>query len=602
MLKPLLAALALTFTLFEADAARMPGPPATASSDSAPGLAWRPWSEQLFAQAKREKRFILLDLEAVWCHWCHVMEQTTYHDASVAAIIAAHYLPVKVDQDARPDLSRRYDEYGWPATVIFDPSGREIVKRRGYIPPERMVRLLQAVVADPSPIRYVDQASIDAYSTSDLLPEDLRTELTRRLIGAHDFARGGLTQEQKFLDRDTVEYAMLLSRKGDDQARRLARQDLDQAVRLIDPVWGGAYQYSTDGDWDHPHFEKLLQIQADELRVYALAHMVFGDTRYLKAAKDIHRYVVAFLTSPEGAFYVSQDADLIQGRHGGEYFSLDDAGRRQRGLPAVDRHLYAREQGWMIQALAQLYSATLDGQYLHQAVTAAEWALKHRRLPNGGFRHDEHDVAGPYLEDSIAMGQGLLALYAVTGERKWLAYAQEAGVFARKSFAAPRAGYATAADRGQVLKPKPQIDENVAAARFFDLLAHYTGNAEYQKDAQHAMRFLVTREVALLRMTNAGILLAAAELGADPVHLTVVGRKDDPKAQALFKAAVRYPAGYRRIEWWDRREGALPNPDVQYPELPEAAAFVCTNAACSLPQFQAEGLLALAARLESAVK
>ena len=124
MLKPLLAALALTFTLFEADAPRMPGPPATASSDSAPGLAWRPWSEQLFAQAKREKRFILLDLEAVWCHWCHVMEQTTYHDASVAAIIAAHYLPVKVDQDARPDLSRRYDEYGWPATVIFDPSGR----------------------------------------------------------------------------------------------------------------------------------------------------------------------------------------------------------------------------------------------------------------------------------------------------------------------------------------------------------------------------------------------------------------------------------------------------------------------------------------------
>ena len=175
-------------------------------------------------------------------------------------------------------------------------------------------------------------------------------------------------------------------------------------------------------------------------------------------------------------------------------------------------------------------------------------------------------------------------------------------MFARKSFAAPRAGYLTAADRGQVLKPKPQIDENVAAARFFDLLAHYTGNAEYQKDAQHAMRFLVTREVALLRMTNAGILLAAAELGADPVHLTVVGRKDDPKAQALFKAAVRYPAGYRRIEWWDRREGALPNPDVQYPELPEAAAFVCTNAACSLPQFQAEGLLALAARLESAVK
>jgi hypothetical protein len=113
------------------------------------------------------------------------------------------------------------------------------------------------------------------------------------------------------------------------------------------------YQYSTDGDWVHPHFEKLLQIQADDLRLYALAYMAFGDPAYLKAAQSIHRYVSEFLRSPDGAFYVSQDADLVPGQHGGDYYALDDAGRRKRGLPAIDKHLYPREQGWMIQALAQ---------------------------------------------------------------------------------------------------------------------------------------------------------------------------------------------------------------------------------------------------------
>jgi len=90
---------------------------------------------------------------------------------------------------------------------------------------------------------------------------------------------------------------------------------------------------------------------------------VFNDPAYLKAAKDIHRYVGGFLMSPDGAFYVSQDADLVRGEHSGEYFSLGDAARRKLGVPAIDRHLYAREQGWMVQALVQLYSATLEEHY-----------------------------------------------------------------------------------------------------------------------------------------------------------------------------------------------------------------------------------------------
>ena len=82
-------------------------------------LPWKTWQDSHFTVAKKEQRFILLDLEAVWCHWCHVMEQKTYSDPRVAALIAKHYIPVKVDQDARPDLGKRYEDYGWPATIVF---------------------------------------------------------------------------------------------------------------------------------------------------------------------------------------------------------------------------------------------------------------------------------------------------------------------------------------------------------------------------------------------------------------------------------------------------------------------------------------------------
>ena len=134
-------------------------------------------------------------------------------------------------------------------------------------------------------------------------------------------------------------------------------------------------------------------------------------------------------------------------------------------------------------------------------------------------------------------------------------------------------------------------------ARFANLLARYTGNDEYRACAEYAMRFLVTREVALKRRTEAGILIADVELAVNPAHLTIVGSKTDPAAQSLFATAQGHPESYKRIEWWDPAEGPMPNPDVQYPELPRAAAYVCAQNRCSLPVFTGPELLALAQRL-----
>jgi uncharacterized protein YyaL (SSP411 family) len=555
-------------------------------------IIWEPWSDDLFERAAREHKFVLMDLEAVWCHWCHVMEAMTYSDPKVIELMQSRYIAVRVDQDARPDISRRYEEYGWPATVVFNAEGTEIVKRRGYLPPPLMISMLEEIIVDPSPVKYRDAEPITRFAENPLLAERLRAVLDLGFYVTHDAKLGGMRHNQKFIDRDTVEYGLLRAGHDGDhgelRAEAMTRRTLTAALQLIDPAWGGMYQYSTDADWVHPHFEKIIAMQAEPMRLYSLAYAQFGDDSYRQAVADIHRYLRTFLKSPEGAFYTSQDADLVQGEHGEAFFALDDAGRRKLGIPAIDKHRYARENGWLIQALATAYSMTGERAYLDDAIGAARWVLANRALPAGGFRHDESDAAGPYLDDTLAMGQGFLALYAATGTREWLGHAQAGADFIEQHFRGAKPGYLTTpAQSKSRLASQANVDENISLARFTNLLHRYTGATRFRVMSEHALRLLVTAQVVESRLTAPGILLAAFESANDPLHITVVGAKDDAQARKLFAAASGYPAVYRRIEWWDRSEGDMPNADVQYPKLDKPAAFICTDSACSLPIFSA---------------
>ncbi|HZM51051.1 MAG TPA: DUF255 domain-containing protein, partial [Vicinamibacteria bacterium] len=404
-------------------AAETPGP-----------IAWTDWSDAAFERARADDRLVLLDLGAVWCHWCHVMEETTYKDPEVVSLIQTRFVPVRVDQDARPDLSNRYEDYGWPATVVFDSKGRELVKFQGYIEPERMRGLLRAVIADPTPGPSVENAAGPSLGEGSALTDAERRDLQAILVNRYDTKNGGWGTSHKYLDWDSVEWCLLRAREGDRKAERMARETLDRQLKLIDPVWGGVYQYSDSGDWDHPHFEKIMSMQAEDLRVYAQAYAQLGDARYLQAARDIHKFLTTFLRGPDGAFYVSQDADVVRGEHSGEYFKLGDAARRARGIPRVDTHLYARETAWAATALLALHAVTGEEAHLRDAVKSAEWILANRAIEGGGLRHDAVDVAGPYLGDSVAATRLFLALYAATGERRWLEHAEKTLAFVGTRF------------------------------------------------------------------------------------------------------------------------------------------------------------------------
>lgn len=562
-------------------------------------LKWRDFDQAVFAEAKRDHKFVLLDLEAVWCHWCHVMDAETYSDAAVQKLLNSKYICVRVDQDARPDLSNKYEEYGWPATIIFNENGAEIVKRSGYINPAKMSRLLSAIIKDPSPEKDSSSSVVAATDSVSLgsgenrLTASLRQELIAKHVAGNDSKYGAWGTYQKFLDFDSAEYAMVQGLAGDSQSKVRAMAALDGELNLLDPAFGGVYQYSTDGDWAHPHFEKIMQTQAENMRLYALAYRLYGEERYLKAAKAIARYLQEFLSAPDGAFYTSQDADLVSGVHSGEYFSLDSAARLKQGLPRIDKHCYARENGWAINAMVELYLASRDKQYLDRAITTAQWVMANRQLKLSaatqlGFRHGESDKAGPFLGDSLAMARAFLSLYRATGERKWLNQAELTANFIDSEFKRSIAS--------------STIDENVQLARFANLLYQYTGEKKYRGLAEQALAFLALPETAGRRkIFVAGILLADQELTAEPIHITIVGSKADAQAKELFATAAALPAPYMRVEWFDAREGPLPNTALELPQLPKAAAFLCGNGRCSTPAYDEVALKRLFERASKTV-
>ena len=560
----------------------------TLAAQTAPAssLHWQPWSEEVFAQAKRENKFVILDLEAVWCHWCHVMEETTYRDPAVMVLMNERYIAVRVDQDSRPDLSNRYEDYGWPATIVFASDGSEIVKKQGYVPPERMKAMLQGIIDDPSPLVSRDAAVENATGGDTVLSADRLKELRDQLVNGYDDHEGGWGFSHKFLDWDAVEYSMRAAGRGDQRAADMARTTLRLQRKLLDPVWGGVYQYSVGGKWDEPHFEKIMQMQAENLRIYALAYARWGEADDLAMAGAIHGYLRKFLTSADGVVYTSQDADLVPGEHSADYYALDDAGRRARGIPRIDRHVYSRENGWVIAALVQLAAATGDDNYRIEAERAARWLIGHRSIEGGGFRHDEKDAAGPYLGDTLAMGRAFLALHQLTQNPEWLAHATAAAGFIHDHFgrgALP--GYASSDTKRETFPaPRPQYDENTGVARFAAALSRVTGRAEHRALAEPALRWVLTTAVTADRgFYVGGALLAEEELRMEPVHVMILGAKDNPVARAMYVAALRFPDQHKLVEWWDRREGPAPRGEDIFPELELPAAFLCANGACSSP-------------------
>ncbi len=554
------------------------GAPSVRSSPEDSPIAWGRDLSAGLAQARDQNKPVLLYLEAVWCHWCHVMDQRTYGDAQVQAAVEAGYVPVRLDQDAHPDLSTRYRRWGWPATIILDGDGNDLAKRQGFVAAEEFAALLNRIAADP----VAEDASAPEPSKPPLANDELSQRLQANHVRSHDGARGGLKSAQKYVDRDTVEWDLVLAGSGDEDAAARARRTLSNALALLDPAWGGFYQYSTHRDWEHPHFEKRTELQADYIRIYTLGWAELGDPAYLDAAKATAAYARRFLAAEGGGYYPSQDADLRPGEHADDYFALGDKERLALGIPRVAPQIFARETAAMVEALATLAEYSGDRQALNEADAAGRWLLRERRMAAGGYAHGSDADQRLHLDVQLRVARAFLALYRATSQRAWLAEAVSVATQFNR-LRATDAGYYSIPPDQSALPPVRDLAAQISLARFASLLAHYSGDTAHRQIASHALNWLRRPDVAFSSFTEPGILLALGEAERDPLHVTIVGPRDEALSARLYAAGAQLPGWYKRLEWWDRAEGPLPNPDVAYPPSRKPAAFVCTERRCSVP-------------------
>ena len=545
---------------------------------------WSEWSDATFARAAAEKKFVIVSLQSWWCPWCLTMNKETWADPAVRAELKDHFIPVYVDQDSRPDISQRYERWGWPATIIFGPDGTEIVKLRGFYSPRFFLPVLKETVKDPSPVDYGKSAPERERTLATGLAEEQRNAILAFMGKAWDPANGGWGKS-KLVDGPTLGWFLDRAKAGDAEASQRIKRTLTAMIALIDKDSGGISQVTLQPDWSRPSLEFPMFAQQAALSAYARAWVLFGDTAYRGAADDIYRFLKDKLAAPGGGFHASMGM--------------------AEGQPGVDKRQYARETGQAIQGLAAYYDATGNTAALALAVAAADWAVRERALKGGGFRHAAQDAAGPYLADSIEMGAALLALHRSTGERKWLQAAIASGDFIAATFIDPATGgflVSASPDAKHLPKPIKQREDNVTATRFFTLLAFYSGQPRHREIAEAGMGYLASPAILEQAAFLPDVLLAEEELRNEPVHVTVVGAKDDPRSRALYTAALAYPLAYKRAEWWDKREGKLANPDVDYPDYPEGpAAFACTRTFCSLPVTDASAIPAQLDRLQRAL-
>ncbi len=487
---------------------------------------------------------------------------------------------MRVDQDSRPDISQQYERWGWPATVVFAPDGTEIVKLRGYVPPPRFMAIIKEIVVDPSPVEYGALGGPErAASKATQLADKDRTRILNFMDEMWDEENGGWRRRSKFTDGPTFLYALERGFAGDAEMLRRARKTVDGFTKLIDAETGAVAQISPSRDWTGAFREFPMFAQEAGLTVFSQAYAVWGDLAHKAAADKVYRYLTGMLTGPNGAFYTS--LGLAEGN------------------PGIDTRQYARENGMAVNALLAYYAATGEAEALNHAVTAVEWVLAERARGDGGFNHAAKDTGGPFLVDTLAMGRAFLALYRSTGDRKWLVHANRAANFIAAEFIDPATGaFLASAPDPMLPKPARQKDDNVAAVRFFNLMKYYTGEDSYGAIAEAGMGYLTSAAVKDAYLFLPGVLLAEQELTREPVKATIVGAKDDPQAVELHLAALAYPTEYKRVQWWDKREGKLPYHDVNYPDYPEAAAFACTSTFCSLPVTEAGGVAEALKRLQ----
>jgi uncharacterized protein len=317
-------------------------------------VRWHAWGEAAFARAQAEDKPILLDIGAVWCHWCHVMDRESYEDAEIAALINDLFVAVKVDRDERPDVDARYQaavsaisgQGGWPLTAFLTPDGRpyfggtyiprddrygrpgmgRVLLAMSQVWRERRDEALETAGSVMAAIEHNESFS----GRSGELTLALVDKIAGSIVAQFDPRNGGFGSQPKFPHPAALDLLLEVAvNRGNDQAREAFTTTLEKMARggVYDQLAGGFHRYSVDERWVVPHFEKMIYDNTELLRNYVHAYQSFVREDFLLIAREIVAWLDATMTDRErGGFYGSQDADVGLDDDG-DYFTwtLDEA-------------------------------------------------------------------------------------------------------------------------------------------------------------------------------------------------------------------------------------------------------------------------------------
>ncbi len=502
-------------------------------------INWHGWSEEAFDEAKKTGRPILLSISAVWCHWCHVMDETTYSHPGVIDVINREYVPVRVDNDVRPDINQRYNMGGWPSTAFLTPSG-DILTGATYLPPDQMADALVRVADyyrtnQPEIASRVLEARKRAASgvarSAGALEPGMVDSVLDAVRSAYDDEYGGFGVAPKFPQTDAI--LLLLEQsvlRSDTELRRMAVHTLERMTGggTYDQVEGGFFRYSTTQDWSVPHYEKMLEDHAGLVQALALAGMT-------EALDRTTAYLDRVLRDPKTGLYAgSQDADE-------HYYSLDAEDRSEATPPYVDRRVYT---AWNAALAIAYFDAGLD----ERAAKTMDSLFKRAYRRGEGMTHAE-GIGGQLGDQVWSLWAALRAYQHGLGDQ-WQAIATDLAAHIGEGYGDSQLGgyfdHAGGEELGRLGERIKPLAENSVAAMALIELDTLIGDpsAPYRDRARRALE-----SVAALP-PQYGLMAAVFARALDRLQLAIkVTTKNHGLARAALAAhpyAVIDPAGDQR--------------------------------------------------------
>jgi len=547
-------------------------------------IGWMEWGEAAFSKARQEDRPVLLSVSAVWCHWCHVMDETSYSEPSVIALINSLYVPVRVDNDQRPDINLRYNMGGWPTTAFLTPEG-EILAGGTYIPPEEFKRLLQTV-STVFHTRKVDiaaavlearqrQLRAQVPPPSGQLGSAIVGEVVDLLVQDFDREHGGFGDAPKFPEIDGLLLLLFYYRlTGEVRYLDMVTQTLRAMANggVFDQVEGGFFRYSTTADWSVPHYEKMLDDNVWLLSLCLSVYRLTGERWLAETAEKVMGYMASTLYQREtGVLGGSQDADEA-------YYALSGEGRSGRQAPAVDPVAYTPWNAGAAVAFLDAWHVLGRPQARQIALRALRFLWSKCRDRDQGMYHyfaDGQAKVSGLLSDNVAVARAWLAAYEDSGSVAYLRRAQQLAAIMERDFAAPTGGFYDRREdpnaQGQLGRRLMVLEENAAAAEVLDRLSVWTDMSHYKDLAEGALKALSSKYRSHGRLAAAYALAVAQH--TYPAVTVKVSRVDTDRGRALYRAglALRHPNTLVRA--LAPVEGGGPSP----------SALVCLGDRCLSP-------------------